>query len=374
MRPVSAAFLDLLRGSHGLAVTARVVAPGQTGVDPDGIDLPILDGDVQLDADADIRSTIDLTVPGDLWPRTGTDTLAPYGTEVFVQRGVTYGNGQREMVSLGYHRIDSLEQGEAPRGTIRITGSDRMAGLVEGRLYRPTQYQPGVTLGAIFDELVHDIYPWATIEWDDDSDQAELARNLVAEDDRYAFLHDLVTSVGKVWWWDHRGVLRIADPPDPSTSVWDVNHGAGGVLVSMSRQLSRTGVYNGIVATGEATDTLPPVRAVLGDNNPTSPTRWGGPFGKVPRFYSSPFLTTVDQCISAARSILSATLGVPYSVDFGAIPNPALEPLDPVTVTYALGRPPETHIVQTLTIPLTADQAMTAKTREMTLVDIGEVS
>ena len=374
MRPVTARFLAALRGSHTIAVRARIVEPGQTGTDPDGTEVEIIAGDVQLDADADVRSTLDITIPGSYWPKRDVSIAAPYGHEVFVERGIRYPDGTTELVALGYHRIDTLEQDDAPKGTIRITGSDRMIGISEGRLVQPIQYQPGTTIGAIVDELVTELYPDAVIEWDDNTDDSEIARALVAEEDRRAFLADLVTAAGKVWWWDQRGVLVIRDLPPAEEAVFQVDNGTLGVLVSMSRQLSRIGAYNGIVVTGEATDTIPPVRAVLGDNYSLSPTRWGGPFGKIPRFYSSPFITTSNQAIAAARSILTGILGVPYAVNFGAIVNPALEPFDPVAIRYDYDRPTENHIIQTLTVPLAADEAMTAKTREQTVINISAVS
>jgi hypothetical protein len=113
------------------------------------------------------------------------------------------------------------------------------------------------------------------------------------------------------------------------------------------------------------------VRALAVDSNPDSPTYWSGPFGKVPRFYSSPFITTTVQAQSAAASILRQSLGLPYSVDFSLVPNPALEPLDPVLVRYSNRDAAETHVIEQLTVPLVASAAMTATTREQTLIAIG---
>ena len=54
MRPVSEKFLSSLRGSHRATAQAFVVAPGQIGTEPTGTEISILDGDVQLDANASI--------------------------------------------------------------------------------------------------------------------------------------------------------------------------------------------------------------------------------------------------------------------------------------------------------------------------------
>lgn len=370
MRPVSDTFLSTVRGSHRMAVEARIVAAGSTGTNPTGTTVAIVGGDVQLDATADVRSTVDLSVDGTgRWPTAASDLLAPYGAEVWVRRGIAYGNGTTEWVSLGYHRIDTVEQDTPPNGPIRISAQDRMAGIIEARLLAPVQYPAATTYGDLLDALVTEVYPSAVIEWDDATDGDAIGRQVIGEEDRYALLNDLVTSVGKVWYWDHRGHLVIATPPDPTDPVFTVNAGAGGVLVALSRRLSRQGVYNAVVATGEAADTETPVRGLAVDDNPLSPTYWSGQFGKVPRFYSSPFITTEAQAQAAARSLLLTSLGLPYAVDLSAIPNPALEPGDAVRVVYP-GRD-ETHVLDQITIPLTASSALTATTREQTLVVIG---
>ena len=371
MRPVSDALLSTIRGSHGMAARARVVTTYQEGTDPDGTEVQIDGGDVQLDASADIRSTVELVTLPALWPSNASDLLTPYGNELYLERSVRLGGGVVEWVSLGYFGITAADQDDAPLGAVRVAGQDRMAGIVRGRLTSPRQYAATTTYGTVVDDLVHDIYPAATIEWDDATSGRLLGRAVIAEEDRYAFLADLITSVGKIWYWDHRGVLVIKDPPDPAEPVFDVDAGPGGVLISLSRNLSREEVYNGVVAYGEAADDGDSARAVVVDGNPASPTRWGGPFGKVPRFYSSPLITTPAQAASAAGSLLLKSTGLPYNADFRAVPNPALEPYDPVRVSH----PGETrtYVIDKLTVPLVADAPLQGTTREQTNVVFGLV-
>jgi hypothetical protein len=339
VRPVSPAFLAALRGSHRAPAQAYVVAAGQTGTDPTGTEIAIIGGDVQADATAAIRATLQLTT-STAFPERASDDLAPYGNEIFVRRGIAFGGGRVEWVSLGYFRIHSVEQDDDPDAPVRIAAQDRMAGIVEARLITPRQFAAATLYGSVVDDLVTEVYPWATIEWDDTTDGDALGRSLIAEEDRWQFLDDLVTSRGKIWYWDHRGVLMIRTAPDVDEPVWEVNAGASGVLIAVSRDLSRDGVYNAVVASGEALDTTEPPRAVAVDDNPLSPTYWEGAFGKVPRFYSSPFITTTDQAQATANAMLRAKLGLPYRVEFQAIVNPALEPWDPVAVNPSGARNP----------------------------------
>jgi hypothetical protein len=355
-----------------MTVDARVCTTFQTGTEPVGTEMSIINGDVVANAHANIRATLDMTTDGTaMWPRHDNLLLAPYGNEVFVRRGIQYGNGTTEWVSLGYYRIQSPSQDEAPDGPIRITGRDRMSGLVDGRLLAPVQFTAAQTYGSVVSQLVTQVYPSATIEWDDSTSTQTLGRDLITEDDRYGFLNDLVTSRGKIWYWDHRGILVIRDQPTTDDPVFDVDSGQGGVLVSMSRQLTRERVYNAVVAYGEAADTDTPARATAVDNNPASPTYFSGPFGPVPRFFSSPFLTNDVQAASAATSLLTRQLGLPYAVDFTAVPNPALEPWDPIRIRYSGRIATETHIIDRVTIPLVASEPMTATTREQTVVLVG---
>lgn len=374
MRPVSTAFIRSLQGSHVMTARARVCTTFQTGTNPTGTVIPIIAGDVTMSADADVRATLDLTTDGTgMWPVDGRDLLTPYGNEVFVERGIAYGNGVTEWVSQGYFRIESPEQDEVPDGPIRISGSDRMAGIVDARLEAPVQFPSTAQYGDVVEQLVWQVYPTATIQWPDGGDGNFLLRAMIAEEDRYDFLNNLVTSAGKIWYWDHRGILVIKNPPDPDNPVWTVAAGKGGVLIEMSRELTRKGVTNAVVATGEAGDTTPPARAVARDDNTDSPTYYYGAFGPVPRFYSSPFITTNAQAASAARALLLTSLGLPYSADFSAIANPALEPFDPVLVRYperarSASLLDEVHIIDTLKLGLTHDVPTTATTREQTVV------
>lgn len=372
MRPVSDAFLRTVTGSHTMTCEARVLDSFQSGTDPDGTVIPIMDGSVTMDATASILSTLRLTTDGTaMWPNRPSSLLGPYGNEVWVRRGLQYGNGTTEWVSLGYFRIQNPGQDEAPDGPIRITGSDRMVGITSARLLAPRQYLPTDTFGDVVSDLVLDVYPAATIVWDDATDTETIGRTIAVEQDRYGGLNDVITSRGKIFSWDYRGFLVIRDLPDPSNVVFDVVSGEGGVLIKAARTLTREGVHNAVVATGEAPDEGSPARGVAIDNNPDSPTYFYGRFGQEPRFYSSPLLMNDTAAERAATTILRKELGLPYSVDLTFVPNPALEPYDPVRTRYTERDGSETHVLETLTVPLDEKGAMTGTTKEQSQTTVG---
>lgn len=331
MRPVSARFLSTLSGSHTMASRALVTFPGQTGVNPAGTELDIVGGDVKMSAGTPIRANLELYVKS-VWPTATDSLLVPYGNEVFVQRGIAFGGGSLEMVSLGYFRINSVEQDAPPDGPVRVMATDRMSKIIDARLTEIWTFAANEQIGSVIEELIGEADPATIIEWDDSTATETLGRAVQVETDRHAFIDELLTSHGKIWYYDHRGILVIKTPPDARIPLWSVSRGKGGVLVSAARSLSREGVYNGIIATGEGLDTEVPVRGLAVDDDVTSPTYWGGPFGKVPGQFASPLLKTDGQAQLAAATVLRRSLGLPYNVDFQAIVNPALEPDDPIAV------------------------------------------
>lgn len=371
MRPVTDRFLEVLRGSHRMAARARLVEPGQYGVKPTGEEIPIVSGSVTLDITAKIRTTLDMTT-AHAWPEDASSGLTPYGNEVFVERGIVYGDETTEWVSQGYFRLYSVKQQDAPAGSIRITAKDRMSGLIDARPIAPIQYGRSASVSAVFEDLIGQVYPNAPILYDFDATSHTFSSDHVLGDDRYGFLRDIADSLGKVFYVDYAGRFVVASPPNPGEPVFTVNHGAGGVLTQLSRSLDRSAVYNGVVASGQQPGDEPPVRGVALDADPDSPTYWYGPFGKVPKFYTSTFLTTDQQCDDAAASMLERVRGLPYSIDLSMVPNPALEPLDVVSVAYRDRVAAETHVLEQLRIPLDSGGAMTGRTRKKNLGGSGD--
>jgi hypothetical protein len=361
MRNVTEAFISALRGSHRMVSDVRILTSYQEGVQPEGTLLSTIRGSVTLSSTANIRGSATVLIGDVTWPQLNDDLLTPYGNEAFIRRGIDYGNGTIEWVSLGYFRLDDVSQSTNSKYPLQITCYDRMIGIIEARLLTPVQFFAGITVGEIVETLVWEVYPDATIEWDDDTHGIIVTRTQIAEQDRYGFLNDLITSYGKIMYFDYRGMLVIESVPSTTESVFDVNAGAHGVLISASRSRTREGVFNAVVVNGIGADTAEPVFAAVIDNESTSPTNYNGRFGKVPYFYTSTFITTTDQAFAAAGSLLSRTTGLPYSVDFDAIVNPALVPYDTIAVSEGTTR--ELHVLDTIDIPLDAESSMTANTR-----------
>jgi len=367
---VTAADFDtLVRGSHAARFRATLVEGFQTGSDPSGLAMRVVTGGVEYDASAEIRSTGDVTV-AEAWPNARDLRFAPYGSEVFLARGVERGAAGVLWAPLGYYRISKTAQSDAARGPIALDLDDRMATIIDSRFMSPRQWLAGTLVGDIINEVVLEVYPDAVIMWDDDSDLSELGRSLIAEESRLEVIKTLAEGLGKIFYWDEIGRLVFKDIPSETDIIWTVNAGPNGVMVSTDRSLSRDGVYNALVVTGEGADDLNPVRAVAINAQESSPTFFGGPFGRVPRFYSSSFITTQEQAAGAAVNLLRQSLGAPYDVGLSAVPNPAVRPYDVLRIVYNDGTR-EVHIVDRVSIPLDVDSPITVATRQSAIIHVG---
>jgi hypothetical protein len=367
MRPVSATYLEALTGSHRMVARCKLCTPsGQIGTNPNGIELPIIGGNVQFDATADVRATLSLETNYP-WPTSTSDAFNPYGSEIFVERGVVYGDGTREWVSLGYFRITDMEQDEAPYGNVHVTAQDRMSALIEARILVPQQFSAGVDAETVYNSLILPILPYASPSYDFTPSLKSWAGNHILEEDRYKFLLELTESLGKIMFFDYDGTFRVESPPNPTIPLWRIGHGQRGVLVKAKRALTRKGVYNAVVVTGDRVGEgdNPPIRQYAVDTDPTSPTYFYGTFGQVPKYFNSSFISTDAQALSAAQAMVIRSKGLPYNVDLTHIPNSALEVLDPVLVTYGDQFNPEIHVLDQMSIPLTPEVAMTGTSRKV---------
>ncbi|MFJ9213004.1 DUF5047 domain-containing protein [Streptomyces sp. NPDC102264] len=321
-------------------------------------DLPIADGSVTLDRGSKVRRSLSLTVSDVKFiPWNATDPLAVYGQQLVVSSGIVMGNSPPEMVPLGTFRIDE-PTADVHFGPVTLTGKSSEAIIQDDRFIVPTTTRGYGTCIDAITYLIRQSLPSAVIV-----NQTAGTRNPScavatwdAQSDRWDAVTQIATAMNAEIYVDALDRFVIADIPSVSSAAvaWDIADGEGGTLMSAARSMSRTSVYNAVVASGENTASgTAPVSAVSYDNAPTSPTRWGGPFGKVPRFYSSPFLVTSGDCQAVADSMLFDATAPNIQTAITAAPNPAAEAGDCVRVLY--GERKEMFILQSIGIPLTAE-------------------
>lgn len=361
-------FLSTIGRSHRAAIRATLLR----GVSSQALGA-VLDGTVTLDARAATRGRADVTVVDngtlDLIPTESGDWLVPYGTEIKLERGVYYNEVEIEYAPLGVYRIQDVDvDDKGDTIEIRVTGFDRSQRVIDARFEEPYQIASGVNHGTAILSTIQLIYP--EVAYNFATVSTRTTSTIIAEEgsDRWAFCQGIATSLGMELFFDNEGVLILRPVPmveASSVPAWDIIDGERGVQVNIGRNWTREGSFNRVIATGENMgDGIAPVRGVATDTNPNSPTYYFGPFGRVPRFYQSEFLTTNAQALSAATGILARELGTTQRINFGTIVNPKLVPGNVVLVRRdRIGIREEMHVIDTLTIPLAVSSSMSGGTR-----------
>ncbi|MFF4791817.1 DUF5047 domain-containing protein [Streptomyces sp. NPDC001276] len=346
MYPVSGRFLARLAESHEVATRVQLfLTTGEI------IDLPHTGGQVTVDRGQAIRRTCTVTCPDpSLIPRTPSDQLATYGARLRVARGVYYGDGSSELVPLGLFRLDSVD-GDVSEGPVTLQGKDLSAIIADDKFTAPYT-AAGTAVGAIT-ALIRRSLPDASV-LSTVTDVAIGRRAFDTEGDPWAACQEIAAAAGAEVYANADGEFVIAILPDllATAPAWDIAAEEGGVYISANRGMSSERVYNGVLARGEnAADNVPPVSYLAVDDDPGSPTYWGGPFGRRPMFHSSSTLISATTCQAAARLKLAEAKAPNASGDITSLPNPALEPGDVLRIVHPDGTR-ELHQAASFTVPL----------------------
>jgi len=186
------------------------------------------------------------------------------------------------------------------------------------------------------------------------ADAAIGQRTFDIEADPWAACQEIAAAAGAEVYPSPEGTFTISTLPDilTTTPAWEIAAGEGGSYIRANRGMTSDQVFNGVLARGENTaDGVAPVSYLATDSDTSSPTYWGGPFGRRPMFYSSPTLTTLGACTSAATLKLAQAKAPNASGDISSLPNPALEPGDVLRIVHPDGSR-ELQQVASFTVPL----------------------
>ncbi len=349
MRPVTDRFLATLRRSHTFRTEVTLNDPRADA--PRLLDL--IDGSVTIDGTAQQRSRASLTIP--------KDDVSTWGSEVVIRTGITYPDDTEELVTVATLRVDDSETSDAEAKTT-LTCVDRSQSVADDHLVEPVAFEATDSIEAGIVSLVTGALPGVTVTTPGHAETFGKA-TVVEQEDRWQKVTEWAATLGCVAYFDAEGDFVLADVPDFSdAAVWTVDTGDDGVLVTYVGSLTRRGVFNGVLATGQPVDsTKPPVSYLAVDTDPASPTYWDGPYGHVLAYLTGETITTNAQAQRAAEALLIQLLGVVKQVDITAIPNPALEPGDALAVIR--GNVIERHLIGSVTIPLATKGSFTLQTR-----------
>lgn len=139
--------------------------------------------------------------------------------------------------------------------------------------------------------------------------------NLSWETDRGKAIEDLANGANALWQTDRGGGGFIVYPnpyslPTEPTPVMVLKDGVNGVVTKVTKTTSRAKIYNAITLVVERSDGSAPIRKTVYDNDPTSLTRWDGPFGKRNRVIKLQTTITEDDAYRLALRVLRQSIGL----------------------------------------------------------------
>lgn len=362
MYPVTPRFASAVRRTHLVATLAQVTDPSGAVL----AELTCESGSVSAETERTVRRTCSVTIidpTGALTPAEANDLLAPFGNELRLWRGVRFAANDIELVPLGVFGFVESTVADADDGVkLSISGQDRAARISAAKFTDPYKVPRGQDVSAAITDLLQSRWSAVTIDLPPAEDVT--ARTFLEagdSSDPWRDAQELALSAGYVLAFDVNGVVRYDSPTPQPVRVY--TDGAEAALLSLERVMSAEATRNGVIATGEGTDLIAPVRGEAWDTDRSSPTYVDGKFGPRPAFLSSPLIVTQSQATRVAERQLDQVRGVAHSVSWGALVDAALDVGDSVQIDRPTSRTNAVVRLDSLTVPLSATDSMSAAGR-----------
>jgi hypothetical protein len=354
MIPSSALLREAALYSQTLGITVDILRGNTVVV----ADVPVVEGKIDADRSSKARMSSDITIAGANYP----DVLLDLNVNRFrVKRG-WQSLGVAESIQHGIFRVDDLE--EHDDGTLVVSGSGLESYIIDARFLQPRTPPYGSSTVGHITTLIKEVLPNAVVSVECTSDKA-ITATAPWERERWDAIDALANSINVEVFADYRGYFVIRDIPNLTTSlpVYRLSDGDDGVLIERTPKKTRDRVYNAVSVSGQSSDQdIPPVWGWAADMDPNSPTYYYGDFGQVPRFFSSQFFTTEEQCTAYAQTLLADALAANESLSGTALPLMFLEPDDIIDIVMASGQV-ERRILEKMSYSLGTDASVSFETK-----------
>lgn len=294
------------------------------------------------------------------------DPLTPYGNEIRVMRGIGFGGVSETWWPLGVFGITRPSVSDTGENLlVTLSAEDRARTVQRARLRAEYVIAKGTNYATAIRQLIQDGVPFLTDFSFLVTSRTTPALTFEIGDDRWQRAQEMAAALGAELFFDPTGrcVLQDIQASETQPTTWDFLESVN--LLGAVKELTADATYNVVVVSGESQDAedgtpkIPPVRGIAEDTNPDSPTWVGGDFGRVVRFFVSPFITTQAQANQVAAALLERSLNLTERVVFDALPNPAAEAYDVVYVKATRTRINARYLLEAFTIPLNVEDSMT---------------
>lgn len=336
--------------------------------------LPVTDISVTTDRRAVHRRTGSLTIVDEELLQSfkesrNSNLFSPFGQEIIIYSGVIHSDSSEELVPLGVFQIDGFEWSDDD-AEMEMQLVDRSKILQRREFLFP--YSPnGGSAKLAIQTLIGEALPWVNFTISSDLDDVTLPGGVSYSGDYLDAIRALSDTLGAEFFFDTAGVARVEPSPYVPTSmldseaVWSINSGDLGVLISTEETLGRNETYNEVIVLGVSTAAgVDQPYAVVRDENTTSRTYYGGPFGRSTLRIQRQELTTSEQCIVVATSTLQNSLGLSNTLSLRNIANPALEEGDIVLIEHHDGRS-ELHLIDSISFDISGSSSITTRSRAL---------
>lgn len=301
--------------------------------------------------------------------RPSLDQPSPRMSELQVD--VSVDQSYEELAPLGVFTINDVSINDSAGGlTVEIAGADLSRKIARNKWAGTYVINAGTNYATAIRRLIEDRLPEAQFNFISTTRTTpRLVLGQQSQDDPWADARNLAADIGCELYFDARGLCTLREEPDPASdpAVWEFEDISFPTVTALTRQVVDENTYNQVIAQGEGSGNTTPVRAIAQDLDPASPTYIKGPYGVNSITITSPAITTVEQAQDAANAQLLKSKGATERVSITAVPNPALEPGDVVTVSRGLSKIDGQFLIDAVSMPLAPSGTMSITSRRQRL-------
>lgn len=346
-------YKEILRYSHCAYVRCILRTP-----DCATYELPVVDGRLTVDRSGKTWRSADVDVAIEALGTAGRDALerlTVQSGEIELRAGVEFADGETEEILLARMRVDSLERTDS--AIARLGAFDYALMLDE----HPVDPATGSKIPAGTDwrdavrTLIEDTFTWKPCGIDDMlivdpyTPAWPIPEQSWDNTNRLAAILEWAIAKDCDFFNAPNGQFVLRPKRDNGTPVWDVNTGEGGVLIRSTQRFEREQQYNAVAVSFDAPDAAyESIRAFVVNDDPYSPTRWGGPFGKRVLVLSGIPLDNVNDAQAVAIRKLKENSGATRALSLETLRNPALLPGDVIVVNHPM-IDGERHVIERVT-------------------------
>jgi hypothetical protein len=376
MYPTTATFKTAVKTNHKVIAKAEIWSTERKL-----LDLDIDSGKVSVNTSSAIRRTCEVHLTTDrttanLVPDNGFDSLAPFGNQIKLYRGIEFDNGTQEYVPLGVFVITEVKVTDNNEGvSISLRGEDKSI-IVSRNKWTSSYQMVNGTLETSLTSLLQNRY--TDIVTDFPTTNVTVNQIILGSDsqlDPWKDAVEIAQLVGYDLYFDVKGVCTMRQFPtlDAASVVATYQEGSGTTITELDRNISTKETYNGVIYSIEGSQVTTPIRVEIWDDDPASPTYRYGVFGSVPTFVTTSLLSTSAEAIKAASLLLNTYIGQQEEIDFSSVVDPSLDVNDVIYVKAEGAKVDRTVIIDSLEVPLGYTESLTVKTRVVRIVGANEV-